>query len=121
MQQLTITRRKPKDPFKLSEHELMTWCISYLSLKGHYVQRINSGKIPIFQNGRINRVVKLAEPGTPDIVGFTKDGRYIGLEIKIKPNKPSPVQQEFIDNLNRCGGIGAVIYSQEEMMEMKDL
>lgn len=64
-------------------------------------------------------MVKLAEVGTPDIIGFSKDGaRFIGIEVKIKPNKPSPAQTEFIENLNKCGGIGAIIYSQEELQKI---
>lgn len=110
-----------KNGVKTTEHELMNWCISYLSLKGHFVQRINSGKLPILQNGRISRMVKLAETGTPDIIGYSKDGRYIGIEVKIKPNKPSPAQIEFISNLKRCNGIGAIVYSQEDIMNIKEL
>jgi len=122
MEQMTLMNKKYKNPFKLTEHELMNWCISWLSLKGHYVQRINSGKIPVFQSGRIARMVKLAETGTPDIIGFHKDtGQFIGIEIKVKPNKPLPAQVEFITNLKRCGGIGAIVYSQEEMMSIPGL
>lgn len=106
---------------KLTEHELMNWCISYLSLRGHYVQRINSGKLPVFQNGRIARMVKLAETGTPDIIGYSRSGIFIGIEVKVKPNKPMPAQLEFIGNAKRCGCIAEIIYSQEQLMEVKGL
>lgn len=98
----------------------MNWCISYLSIKGHFVQRINSGKSFVRDpSGRIIRTIKLAETGTPDIIGFHgRTGQFIGIEIKVKPNKPDPAQTEFIDNLVRCGGIGAIVYSQEEMMKV---
>jgi len=121
MEQLKIRGTKsPKNPFTLSEHELMNWCISYLSLRGHFVQRINTGRAFIRDdNGKVIRTIMLAETGSPDIIGFHgKDGRYIGIEIKVKPNKPEPAQLQFIENINRCGGIGAIVYSQEELMKI---
>ena len=94
----------------------MNWCISYLSLRGHYVQRINSGKSFVRdQNGKVIRTIMLAEKGTPDICGHTKDGRALYIEVKVKPNKPEPAQLEFIENAKRCGCVAGVIYTQEEM------
>lgn len=120
-QQLFIYGMKTKNPFKITEHDLMNWCISYLSLKGHYVQRINSGSTMASYGSRTYRI-KMAEKGTPDIIGYHgTTGKFIGIEVKVKPNTPMPAQLEFINNLNRCGGIGAIVYSQDEMMAVKGL
>lgn len=110
-----------KNPFKVSEHELMNWCISYLSLKGHYVQRINSGQVFIDDVRRGKRTIKLAERGTPDICGHTKTGRALYIEVKVKPNKPEPAQLAFIENAKRCGCIAEVIYSQEELQALEGI
>lgn len=101
----------------------MNWCISYLSLRGHWVQRINSGKAFVRSpQGKILRTILLAERGTPDIIGFHGgNGKFIGIEVKVKPNKPEPGQIEFIERLNDCGGLGAIIYSQEELMNLKGI
>lgn len=114
--------RKPKTPdiIKITEHELMNWCISYLSLKGHFVQRINAGRSFVRDNtGKVIRTIMLAEKGTPDIVGFHgKTGKFIGIEVKVHPNVPSPAQYAFLEQLLNAGGIGAVIYSQEDLMQI---
>lgn len=103
---------------KVTEHDLMNWCISYLSLRGHFVQRINAGKTFVRDNqGKIIRTIQLAETGTPDICGHHgQNGRAIYIEVKVKPNKPTPAQEAFIENATRCGCIAAVVYNQEDMM-----
>lgn len=120
MDQLTLVPGRVRDPFRLTEHELMNWTISYLSLRGHFVQRINSGKSFVRDNrGKIIRSIKLAEKGTPDVIGFHgRTGKFICVEVKVRPNKPEPAQIEFIENARRCGCIAAIVYSQEDVEQI---
>lgn len=128
---LGITK-KPKIPklIKQSEHELMTWCIEYLNLRGNHVQRVNvtGGQRRLHEytlkNGIVKRYqtwVKGLEQGTPDIIGFSRTGIFIGLEVKIKPNKPTTEQELFIETARKCGCIAEVIYSQEQLMKVEGI
>lgn len=98
----------------MKESELVHWIISYIQLKGHSAWRNNAGKLPIVSNGK-TRYINLGQKGLPDVLGYTRDGRFIGIEAKIKPNKPSPIQQETIDAMKAAGCTAAIVYSPEEM------
>jgi len=54
--------------------------------------------------------------GVPDILGCY-NGRFVGIELK-RPDgkgKTSPKQKEWINKINRTGGVAAVISSLEEL------
>lgn len=46
--------------------------------------------------------------GIPDIVGCYK-GRFLALELKIEPNRPTPLQTYELNNIYREGGSAHVI------------
>lgn len=102
---------------KMKEMELVNWAISYICLKGHYAWRNNSGRIPLEYNGK-KRFIKIGEKGLPDVLGYTKNGLFIGIECKIRPNKPTPMQLFQIENMKRSGCIAEVIYSPEELKKI---
>jgi Holliday junction resolvase len=54
--------------------------------------------------------------GVPDLLCCV-DGRFVGLELKVKPNKPSPLQLHEISKIERSGGAAAVIYTTEELAD----
>jgi hypothetical protein len=60
-------------------------------------------------NGR-QRMIRLAHPGTADITGCSKDGRFIAIECKIKPNKPTELQEAYLAEIRKRGGIALVAY-----------
>lgn len=51
--------------------------------------------------------------GSSDIIGWSA-GKFVALEAKVKPRKPTPEQVAFILAVDRAGGIGAVVYSLED-------
>jgi len=61
--------------------------IEILTLHGYTVWRNNAGK------ARNN--IRLSPPGTPDIIGYAPDGRFVGIEIKVGRDKPNPDQLEW--------------------------
>lgn len=99
---------------KMTEMQLVHWIISYIQMKGHTAWRNNAGKIPLERNG-VKRFINIGQKGLPDVLGYTKDGRFIGIEAKIKPNKPSPIQQQTIDEMKAAGCIAEIVYSTDEM------
>lgn len=54
--------------------------------------------------------------GIPDIIAVHK-GIFIGLELKVKYNKPSPVQLAKIDMIRNAGGIGAIVWDSLEPIQ----
>lgn len=55
--------------------------------------------------------------GSSDGIGFTKDGRFLAIEIKSDKGKPTEEQISFITAVNRVGGIAFVAKSVEEAIE----
>lgn len=51
--------------------------------------------------------------GIPDIVGVYK-GVFLGLELKVKSNKPSPIQVAKINMIRKAQGVGAIIWDNFE-------
>ena len=58
--------------------------------------------------------------GVPDVCLPTAHGGYIGLyiEMKVKPNKPTENQKEWLRELRRSGHFTAVAYSFEEAQKL---
>lgn len=57
-----------------------------------------------------SRFIRLASAGTADITGCSKDGRFIAIEAKIKPNKPTALQEAYLEEVRKRGGIAIVAY-----------
>ena len=58
----------------------------------------------------------MSTPGVPDIIGCFK-GRLIGIEIKSEKGVVSEYQKEFIENINRAGGLAFVARSVDDVIE----
>lgn len=64
------------------------------------VWKMQSG---LFKTWRNEPAGKIGIPGVPDICGIAKDGRFLGIEIKVLPDKLNPDQidfQKFCDDVN---------------------
>lgn len=60
-----------------------------------------------------------ANAGTPDLLICYK-GKFIGLELKIKPNKASPLQMAHLKKIEEAGGRGIVFYHSDNWREELD-
>lgn len=76
--------------------------------------RINTG------TGRTpdGRVFRTGTPkGYPDISGNRRsDGKAVYIEVKVKPNKPTPEQAEYIRQRREEGCLAGVCYSVEDAL-----
>jgi len=54
--------------------------------------------------GRAGHWITLGYPGIADIVGQLRTGQIFAIEVKVPGKKPTSLQQEFIDTVNRFGG-----------------
>lgn len=98
-----------KDDTRKKNKDIVDLCTRF----GFKVRRMNSGKIHVGK-----RWINLGEEDWPDIFGFhTRTGRVIALETK-KPNeKITDGQKEFLDLVERAGGIAMIAYDVESVAE----
>ena len=54
--------------------------------------------------------------GIPDVLACYK-GIWLGLELKVKYNKPSPLQVTKIEMIREAGGVGAILWDNLEPLE----
>lgn len=102
----------------MKETQLVRQVKEYLNYRGHLVDRTNSGVMRAEYKGRVN-VVRLAKAGTADITGCSKKemgGKFLAIECKIKPNKPTQLQEDYLNEIRKRGGIALVAYSLEDVI-----
>lgn len=91
-------RFRPKE----SEHQIQQSIMDFLDLKHIYNQRLNSGAIETKAGG----MVRLARPGTPDIlIGIPFHGlTLLGfIEVKTRTGKLTPYQEVFKTDMEERG------------------
>jgi Holliday junction resolvase len=102
---------------KQQEKHLVKACMQYLTLRGFVPIRTNSGAL-VLQNGNgKTRVVKMGQKGTPDIIACSPDGRFVAIECKVRGNKPTPAQKEFLNRLARNRAHVIVAYSIDDLIK----
>ena len=52
--------------------------------------------------------------GSSDLIGWTKGGRFLAVEVKGPKGKLTKNQGQFLDAVNQEGGIGIVVSSVDE-------
>lgn len=108
-----------KNILHMNETALVRLCINYLLVKGHYVWRNNTGVTRSQYTSKAgvtsDRVWRAGVRGASDILGLTKTGIFIAVECKIKPNKPTPVQEAYLDDIRRHKGIAIVAYDVDDL------
>ena len=56
-----------------------------------------------------------ARAGVPDILACSNQGKFIGIEVKRPGEKPKPIQQTFLDAINKLNGVAFSAVSVEEV------
>lgn len=57
------------------------------------------------------------EAGIPDLLVCWR-GRFIGLEVKLPGNTPSPIQEKVLREIKGSGGIASVVSSVEQVRSL---
>ena len=91
----------------MSANELTKEAIEYLELHGYVVWRTNAGYV------RSN--VKLAPAGTPDIIGFGPDGRFVGFEVKDGNDKVRPSQLAWLKTASAHNCFTRIIRTKKDV------
>jgi len=105
----------------MKETDLVRQIIQLLNLRGHLVQRTQSGMVKVTNKYGKHHMMKFAQAGTSDITGCSRDGRHIAVECKIRPNKPTELQEQYLEEVRKRGGIALVAYDLDDILRHKDL
>lgn len=102
---------------KALEKEIQKQIVDYLLLKGVMLLRINSivAKIGPRYIRSVIRCGDEFETGVSDLIGCTKYGRFIAIEVKRPGEKPTKEQTHFLNRIRDNGGIAILAYSVEEV------
>lgn len=100
---------------KSTEKETQKAIIEFLNYYGHFVWRNNTGG---FYTNHGQRFVRFGLQGSSDILGVSRDGRFIAIEVKSPGKKPLRHQIAFLDEVKRRGGIALVAYSLDDVTKL---
>ena len=59
----------------------------------------------------------MGRKGVSDIIGCLPDGRFLAVEVKTDRGRVSQFQEQFIQDVNRSGGLGFVARSVREVRD----
>lgn len=94
----------------MNESEIQARIMIALSELGCTVWRNNTGA---YKDG--NRYIRYGlTKGSSDLIGLTKCGRFLAIEVKQPGKKPTNDQINFINHVNAKNGVGFVAYSVED-------
>lgn len=98
----------------MTETDLMNSIRLALSKRGVTVFRTNVGKVKLSDGRWFDTGLP---KGHSDLVAY-KNGKVYFLEVKVKPNKPTSAQLEFLEVMITKGCRGAVVYSVEDAIKL---
>ena len=84
----------------LTASELTKWAKTNLEYLGYRLNRVNN--IPY---GRRKGTI---QKGWPDLQGYSKEGKYLGVEVKTIGDRLSKEQIERLEDIFLCGGIAYI-------------
>lgn len=99
----------------MNETELVKACLDILHELGILAWRQNTGAVAAEHKGR-RRYVRFGVPGISDILGVMPGGRFLAVECKVARNPLTPKQREFLDEINRIGGLGIVARDVDDVL-----
>lgn len=86
----------------LGEHPKVAWC--YVTTTGKVKSK--------------GYWITLGYPGISDIIGQLRNGKTLAIEVKTPGNRPTSLQQDFIDIVNRYGGVAGWADSTEGALQI---
>ena len=95
----------------MSANELTKQILQYLILSGHYACRINNIPGTKYRKGNVTK-------GVADILGVTKDGRALAIEIKFDKDRQSDAQKIFEEHYKSRKGIYIIARKLEDVTEV---
>lgn len=79
--------------------------------------RQNSGTFAMQYGDKTSYVRANTARGMADIMGILKTGRVLAIEVKSAKGRVMEHQQEFIDSINKAGGLALIARSIDDVMD----
>lgn len=86
----------------MKEAPILKAILQALELRGVCAWRANAG-LTVIGKGTSRRVIRGAPPGTPDVIGILKGGRFFGLEVKSPTGRANRAQLAWQRRANELG------------------
>jgi hypothetical protein len=103
-----------------TERSLLTACKQFITLRGGYVIRINSGgAVAVNRAGRRRFVRMNSEPGCADLLCCYR-GHFLAVEVKRPGGRLTPAQASFLRAVEAAGGKALVIDDLRQLQEALD-
>ena len=107
----------------MTETQLVRVCIEYLTMRGHFVWRNNTGATRLSYTNKAGderyRVVRAGLRGSSDILGITKTGQFLAVECKVGYNKTTDIQNLFLEQIRVRGGLAIVAYDLPDLQKAR--
>jgi hypothetical protein len=87
-------------------------CLEYLSIRGIYAWRNNSGAL----RDKQDRPVFFGKAGSADILGILPGGIFLAVECKADKGKPSEKQIDFLTRIAEMGGAAILAWSVDDLV-----
>ncbi len=104
---------------RIPEKVLLAEILRYLLEQGHFCWRNNTGAVKMDYTTKMghrhSRFWRAGMKGSSDILGVAKDGKFIAIETKIKPNKPTAAQEYFLQRIRENNGYAFCAYNLEDV------
>lgn len=107
----------------MNTHQLTEAIIMAASERGHLLVRNNSGVAKFKRGGKPYVVAYGVGPvggGGGDLIGLTKDGIFLSVEIKVGRDKLTDKQKMWINWIAMRGGRAGVAKSVEDAIEIME-
>ena len=114
---------------KATEAETQAAILTYLNSRGHFAFRVNTQGVPLWGKDKTFRGFRPSPmKGVSDIIGIVGGVKGIGkaravyprstflaIECKAAGKKPTPEQDDFLEEVRKRGGIGIVARSIDDV------
>lgn len=110
---LRLTRPEP------TEGQVLKSALEYLQLDRRvaWIERMNTGAYAV-GTGKKRRWIRYGFKGCSDLLGQLVDGRLLAIEIKKPSGGVSPEQREFLDIVQKYGGVSGVARRVEDVISL---
>lgn len=100
---------------KQKEARLKRDIIEYLQFLGIFCW--NNRNVGVY-NSKYGKYIPSTVKGVSDIIGILPDGKFLAIEVKVKPNKLTEYQKWFLEQIEKNNGIAVVAYDLTDVINV---
>ena len=112
-----VTPRRDGDSSSMkitNANQLAAYAVKVFTQAGWICWRQNN--VAVCDKGQFRRFVGLK--GVSDVIGFNAtDGRFLAVEIKVGRDRLSAEQENFLQSVNRAGGLGLIVRHANDLAQ----